>query len=319
MPSKQKEAQVAERLADLRLRASIAGTGHEVTSGFHLTQAQIEAAKNQKEWDELKRQDLVEAENQRRQEPAFKFQTEQWSRPIETLKATRGLLLPDVAANLPVTDRAMDTAKIQTAYEDLLAVMQTRGQVLSASGKQRFLLYVSVQAGATQVKGGKEYRLAADDINCLIACLNRMIDLGAFESDEYAALLEDDSQSEPVEQSADELRAAAEEEWSKFPLWHSWEQSLESGFGIKLTDSYRRIVCGEFERANLSPYAAESYNEIRRRLVARERFPTRPSGEPALTVDERMAALTENYDLRNPVQKRAWCHEIGRLRSVLGE
>jgi hypothetical protein len=319
MPSKQKEAQVAERLGVSRLNASIAGTGHEVTSGFHMTQAQLEAQKNQKEWDALRAEEADQLEAQRKNSKPFKFQTEQWSRPIETLKATRGLLLPDVAANLPITDRAMDTAKIQTAYEDLLSVMQTRGQVLSASGKQRFLLYVSVQAGATQVTDGKEYRLAADDINCLIACLNRMIDLGAFESDEYAALLEDDSQPEPIEQSADDLRELAEEEWSRFPLWHSWEQSLESGFGIKLTDSYRRIVCGEFERANLSPYAAESYNEICRRLVARERFPTRPSGEPALTVDERMAALTENYDLRNPVQKRAWCHEIGRLRSVLGE
>lgn len=166
---------------------------------------------------------------------------------------------------------------------------------------------------------GVEYRVKSDDINTWIAADRRLVELSAYSDAERAELLEEDVVSS-VEQSADELKAAAEQEWSKFPLWHAWEESLESGFGIKdLTDRIRRIVCDEFTRANLSPYAAESFNEIRRRLVAREIFPARPDGEPALTLDERMAAATENYNLSDPVQKKAWCHEMGRLRALLGE
>jgi len=221
------EREAERTIAALKLKAAIAATNHEVTSAYHLTAEQLERQKNQKEWDALRAEEASQLDAQRKQAPAFLFQASQWSRDLETLKATRGILIPDAPANLPITDRAMDTAKIRTAYEDLLAVMQSRGQVLSATGKQRFTLYVSVQAAVTQVIDGKEFHLAADDINGLIACLNRMLDLNVF-GDEYAALIPEESQPEAVEQTSDELREEASSQWMRIfrPVWEQWIASL---------------------------------------------------------------------------------------------
>lgn len=317
MPSKSKEREAEEKLADLKLRASLAATNYEVNTGFHLTQAQIERQKNEAEFRALQQEEAEQLDRQRKNQPAFKVIAQQWSKPVDVLQRTAGMLLPDVATELPMTDKPI--GDVEKTFNDFLDLARSRNIVFSADGQNRLILYTACASRGNHVIDGVSYHPALDKLDCWIAADRRLVELSAYSDAERAELLEEDVVSS-VEQSADELKAAAEQEWSKFPLWHAWEESLESGFGIKdLTDRIRRIVCDEFVRANLSPYVAESFNEIRRRLVAREIFPARPDGEPALTLDERMAAATENYDLSNPVQKKAWCHEMGRLRALLGE
>jgi len=114
-------------------------------------------------------------------------------------------------------------------------------------------------------------------------------------------------------------REQVEADWLSqlYSLFPAWEESLMKEFGVRLNDRYRRMVCDEFTRANLSPLVHESYNEIRRRMVRAHSFPLASNGLPCLTVDESMADLTEQYDLSDPQQKREWCLEMGRRRAVL--
>jgi hypothetical protein len=313
--SKQREAIAAERLADLKLKAALASTNYQVTSEYG--KSNDTSTGDQNLWNQLKAEEATEEQAKRKNQPAFKIMSQQWSRSVANLQETSGTSLPDVAVELPMTDKPV--GDVQKAFNDFLDLARSRNIVFSRDGQNRLILYMGTMSRTSRTIEGVEYRVKSDDINTWIAADRRLVELSAYSDAERAELLEEDVVSS-VEQSADELKAAAEQEWSKFPLWHAWEESLESGFGIKdLTDRIRRIVCDEFVRANLSPYVAESFNEIRRRLVAREIFPARPDGEPALTLDERMAAATENYDLSNPVQKKAWCHEMGRLRALLGD
>jgi hypothetical protein len=317
MASKSREREAQERLIDLRLRASIASTGYQEVGEYGLSPEGIERQKNQREFDALRALEAAEAEVQRKADPYFAQTAATWSKPVPELmqmKKYAGALLLDVAGSLPLTDKPIDSAKAQSTYSDFVALMQSKNQVLSLAGQQKLILYMGVNSESVHVSNGTEFSVAVDTLTCWVRALDRLLDLGAF-GDEYAAL-EDEPQSEP-DQTADDLKAAAEDEWSKFPLWHAWEESLSTGFGIKLTDRIKRIVCDEFVRANLSPYVAESFNEVRRRLVAREIFPARPDGEPALTLDERMSAATENYNFNDPRQKAAWAHEMGRLKAIL--
>lgn len=325
MPSKQQLAR--EAIANLALRAAIQSTNYEVTGEYGLSPEGIERQKRQREFDAMRAEEAASQKQEQLNSPYIKTLRAQWRKPLATIMHDKtysmGLFL-DPLADLPMTSNPTesDFSKAeQIITQDLDDVLESRGVVLSNQGKLRTLCYGGLQSDAVTVTNGILYRGAVGTLQYWIACVNRLAELDIYDESEYAALPEAERQTEPVEESAsaDDLKAVAEEEWSKFPLWHAWEDSLLAGFGIKLNDRVRRIVCDEFVRANLSPYVAESFNEIRRRLVAREIFPTRPNGEPALTLDERMAAATENYDLSNPVQKKAWCHEIGRLKAILGE
>jgi hypothetical protein len=321
MASQQKITQAREQVENFRLRAAIRAGAP--TGGDEIFRSNDSGAGDQKLWDALRAGEAVEIENQRKSKPHFANLATMWSKPLAEILKMKSYAMPlllDVDAGLPLKPAdKIDYSKVESTVNDFLSLMQAKNQALSTTGQNRLVTYVSVQTEGSHVIAGVSYDVDVTDINTWIRALNRLVDFGAF-GDEYAALLEDAPQSEPVEESsAADLKTAAEEEWSQFPLFHAWEQSLESGFGIKLNDSYRRIVCDEFVRANLSPYAADSYNKIRQILVARERFPARPDGEPALTLDERMALATENYILSDPIQKKAWCHEMGRLRAILGE
>ena len=322
MASKQKLAEAREAIANLKLRAAIQSTNYEVTGEGNFFKSNDSGAGDQKLWDSLKNEETAEIESKRKSNPHFANLSKMWSKPLDEILKMKSYAMPlllDVDANFPLKPAdQIDYSKVESTVTDFLDVMQAKNQVLSQVGKNRLIAFVGIQSEGSHVIAGVSYNVDVTDINTWIRALNRLVDFGAF-GDEYAALPEAETQAAPVEESsADDLKAAAEEEWSKFPLWHAWEKSLESGFGIKLTDRIRRIFCDEFVRANLSPYAAESFNEIRRRLVAREIFPTRPDGEPALTLDERMAAATENYNFQDPAQKRAWAHEMGRLKAILG-
>lgn len=313
--SKQKELLAREAIETLKLRAAIQSTNYEVVGEYGRSNDSGQG--DQKLWLQLKAEEQQEQKQARKNQPAFKILSAQWSKPIAELIRTAGMLLPDVGAELPMTDKLI-VGDVQKTLDNLVDLQKSRCVVYSRDGLNRLISYTGCAARCSQVIDGVSYHPALDTLDCWLAADRRLVELGAYGENERAELLVDE-QPQRVEQSAEDLKAAAEQEWSKFPLWHAWEKSLESGFGIKLTDSYRRIVCGEFERANLSPYAADSYNEIRRRLVARERFPTRPDGEPALTLDERMALAVDNYNFNDPRQKAAYCHEMGRLRAILGE
>jgi len=114
-------------------------------------------------------------------------------------------------------------------------------------------------------------------------------------------------------------REQCEADWLSqlYSLFPAWEESLLKDFGIRLNDRQRRMVCDEFTRANLSPLCHESYNEIRRRMVRAKSFPLASNGLDALTVDESWAAAAEDFDFSDPRQKREWCLEMGRRRSLL--
>jgi hypothetical protein len=316
---KMKEAQPREQLADLRLKASLAATNYSVTSDFHQTPQQKLDAQHAAEFRELQMQEQAELEAARKKEPAFVLASQQWNRPSDDLVRNVGTLTPDFGAAelLPLTDQPIgDITKTFADFKDLI---QSRGIALTRSGINRLVTYMNLASRSVIVKNGVEHRVACDQLQAWVLADRRLCDLSdTYATEERAELIPEEA-SAPAQTSADDLRAAAEEKWSRFPLWHAWEQSLSDGFNVKLSDNDRRRVCDMFVSANLSPYAAESYNTVRQMLVARERFPLRPNGEPALTVDERMAQLTENYNLSNPAERRAWCHEIGRLKAILGE
>jgi hypothetical protein len=127
---------------------------------------------------------------------------------------------------------------------------------------------------------------------------------------------EPQARREPQELTA---REQCEADWLSqlYSLFPAWEESLLKDFGIRLNDRQRRMVCDEFTRANLSPLCHESYNEIRRRMVRAKSFPLASNGLDALTVDESMADAAEDFDFSDPRQKREWCLEMGRRRSLL--
>lgn len=317
--SKARELQSRERLEDLKLRSAIAATGYAVTSDFHPTREQLERQAHEAEFRAMQAEEAAEIEAARRKQPAFLVMSQQWNRPVDELIRTVGTLLPDIGAAelLPLTDQPV--GDVSQTYADFRDLLKSRSIALSREGFNRLVTYMNVASRTSQIKDGQELHVAADTIDAWILADRRLCELSETYANQERAELLEESKPEPVNETADDLRAAAEQEWSKFPLWHAWEESLLAGFGVRLQDSDRRRVCEEFVRANLSPYAADSYDTVRQMLVARERFPLRQNGEPALTVDERMAQLTENYNLSNPAERRAWCHEIGRLRAILGE
>jgi hypothetical protein len=250
--SKQKEAQVAERLADLRLRASIAGTGHEVTSGFHLTQAQLEAQKNAAEFRQMQQEEAELLEQQRRERPAFKLISSYWSKPLAELQKTAGQSLPDVEFSPPMTDQPI-TVNLQEVFNDFLAVLKSRDQVLSRDGQNRLILYCGIQSGVTRTVDGVTYRPDVSKVDSYVKALNRLVELNAFDESEYAALLEDEPQPEPVEQSADDLRELAGGEFVRLwgNVWSQWLVSLKTHFNFEPSEAQKIAALRYFENANM--------------------------------------------------------------------
>jgi hypothetical protein len=147
---------------------------------------------------------------------------------------------------------------------------------------------------------------------------NRLSSLGAVQEGVHFISPNPEPQRDarPTELTA---REQCEADWLSqlYSLFPAWEESLLQDFGIRLNDRQRRMVCDEFTRANLSPLVHESYNEIRRRMVRAKSFPLASNGLDALTVDESWAAAAEDFDFSDPRQKREWCLEMGRRRSLL--
>jgi hypothetical protein len=227
MPSKSKEREAQEKLVDLRLRANLAFAENESIGAFGRTNDSL--AGDQKLWDQLKAEDLVEQERARKNQPAFKLMHDQWSRSIAELRTS--ILLPDVGAELPLTDKPLGS--VQKAFDDFKEVLSTRGQVLSKDGETRLIKYVGNLNNTSRVVDGVTYRVACDNLNTWIQALNRLIDLNAFSEGEYTAI--EERQPEPVEESsveepsADDLLHQANAGWFAMfdATWNAWLKSLD--------------------------------------------------------------------------------------------
>jgi hypothetical protein len=222
--SKQRDREIRERLEDLKLKVGQT-SGYEVTSSFHLTAAQIERQRNEAEFRAMQQEEAEQVDQQRKSQRAFRIMSEQWSKPIAYLTKNAGMLLPDVGAELPLTDKTL--GNVQEAFNDFLAVLKTRDQALSRDGQNRLILYMGSLSNTSRVIDGVTYRVASDNINSWIAALNRLIDFDAFSSDEYAALLEAE-QPQAVEETAENLREQASSQWMRIfePVYRQWLASL---------------------------------------------------------------------------------------------
>jgi hypothetical protein len=232
--SKQKELQAREMVANLKLRASLAATNHEVTTGFHLTQEQIERQKNEAEFRALQAEEAAEQRQAQQNSPYNKTLRSQWRKPLATImqeKTYSMALFLDPLAELPTTSNPADAdfSKAQKIIEnDLDDVLESKGIVLSSQGKLRTLIYGGLQSEATTVVNGISHQAATSSLQYWIACVNRLAEIDAYDESEYAALVIEERQSEPVEESAEELREQADSQWLRIfgETYRQWIVSL---------------------------------------------------------------------------------------------
>jgi hypothetical protein len=233
---------------------------------------------------------------------------ELWRRPYDQIQYLDSEVLFDQENNLPRAEAPIpptpaNNTLVENAYNVFIDSMGSTS-VLSSEGKRKLLLYAASQ----QIE---DRRIILTSLLAWQTMLNRLASLGALD-DDYASIPE-----EKIEQPKLSVREEAEAEWHRLLLFPQWVEQVRRDYGIRLDDRVKRIVCDEFVRMNLSPHVHESYNIIRRALVARQIFPKASNGLPALTVDERMAELTERYDFNDSSQRREWASEMGRLRAAL--
>jgi hypothetical protein len=132
-------------------------------------------------------------------------------------------------------------------------------------------------------------------------------------SEDYAAV----DPLPPTPEPAVESRARAEADWDRLVLFGDWLKQLWSDYGVTLSDTQKKLAVDYLVTLNLSPLIHESWNIIRRRMVAAHQFPLAASGYPALTIDERFASMVEDFDLSTPEGRRHYASEMGRLKSVM--
>ena len=277
--SKSKVRETEERLADLRLRTSIAATNYEVTSAFHLTPQQLEAQRNAAEFRALQAEEAAEVEAQRKNQPAFKLISQQWAKPIDALQSTSGLL-PDVTAELPMTDKPV--GNVQQTFENFLDLQKSRNIVYSSDGLARLVCYCEVMSRSSRVINGVTYRPASDTLDCWIAADRRLVELSAYGDMERAELIDEPQPEVTAELNANELAELASAEFSRLwgAVWEQWLVSLKTHFQFVPTEAQKIAALKYFERTNMGD--PQVWNNCRIALSKSGVFPNLLTAEDIL-------------------------------------
>jgi hypothetical protein len=233
--SKARDVQAREQLENIRLRAAIQGTNYEVTGEYGLSPEGIERQKNQRDFDALRAEEAASQRQAQQSAPYMRTLRSQWRKPLATImheKKFAMALYLDPSAGLPQTSIPADADffKVeQIITRDLDDVLESRGIILSGQGKLRTLCYGGLQSDTVTVTNGIPYRGAVSTLQYWIACVNRLAELDAYDESEYAALPESQPETaEPVEETAELLREAADSQWLRIfgDTYRQWLASL---------------------------------------------------------------------------------------------